>query len=191
MTFCMESHILFRVNRSPNFNGSILSVRDKEIYTKPMLFLDIIEYLCVSFFTIEIILRLLFCPSLKGYFKQVFNWIDISVVIPCYLCFVLLLMDQDVRGSHVFRIINAFRLLRIFRILKLTIHVSGLKILGHTIRASAKELLLLILVLIIGVLIFACLIYYAEQVNEPDINSFPNIPKGFWWAVVTMTTLGR
>ena len=44
--------------------------------------------------------------------------------------------------------------------------------------------------LIISVLIFACLIYYAEMVEEDPKNDFKNIPLGFWWAVVTMTTLG-
>lgn len=139
----------------------------------------------------EIILKFVFCPEVKAFLRQVFNWIDISVIIPCYLCFIIILIgNDDTRSSSVFRFINALRLIRIFRIFKLTVHVSGLKILGHTIKASAKELLLLFLVLIIGVLIFACLIYYAEQVDEEEINSFSNIPRSFWWAVVTMTTLG-
>ncbi|XP_045177141.1 potassium voltage-gated channel protein Shaw-like isoform X6 [Mercenaria mercenaria] len=190
MSFCLESHIMFRETVIPNINISKLTVRDKEVLTKPMFFLDIIEYICVFFFTVENILRIVFCPDRKQYLKQVFSWIDISVVIPCYLCFIMLLVDSDIRSSIAFRFINALRLIRIFRIFKLTVHVSGLKILGHTIKASAKELLLLFLVLIIGVLIFACLIYYAEQVDEAEVNSFSNIPRGFWWAVVTMTTLG-
>lgn len=191
ISFCLESHILFRERLQPDTNVSHLTVRQKEILTKPMVFLEAVEYLCVAFFTVEIIIKIMFCPSKRNFFKKMFNWIDICIVIPCYLCIVLLLVDPSYRGSNVFRMFNALRLIRIFRILKLTVHVSGLKILGHTIRASAKELLLLFLVLIIGVLIFACLIYYAEQVEEPDSNSFSNIPLGFWWAVVTMTTLGK
>ena len=81
-------------------------------------------------------------------------------------------------------------MIRIFRIFKLTRHNNGLKILSHTIRASAKELLLLIMFLAIAMLVFASLIYYAESVQEHPLNSFKNIPVGFWWAVVTMTTLG-
>lgn len=191
ISFCLESHILFRETLQPDTNVSHLTVRQKEILTKPMIFLEAVEYLCVAFFTVEIMIKIVFCPSKRKFFKKMFNWIDICIVIPCYLCTVLLLIDPTYRGSNVFRMFNALRLIRIFRILKLTVHVSGLKILGHTIRASAKELLLLFLVLIIGVLIFACLIYYAEQVEEPDSNSFSNIPLGFWWAVVTMTTLGK
>lgn len=191
MSFCLESHNMFREKTASNSNKTIGSVRDKETMTKPVFFLDVIEYICVTFFTIEIVFRLVFCPDIRHYLTRIFNWIDMSIVIPCYACFIMLAVDPDIRKSNEFRFINALRLTRIFKILKLTVHVSGLKILGHTIKASAKELLLLVLVLIIGVLIFACLIYYAEQVDEPDINSFSNIPSGFWWAVVTMTTLGR
>ena len=45
---------------------------------------------------------------------------------------------------------NALKLIRIFRIFKLTRHFSGLKILIHTIKASAKELFLLIIFMLIG-----------------------------------------
>lgn len=182
---------MFRETLNTGTNVTRLTVREKEIQTKPMVFLEAVEYMCVTFFTVEIILKIIFCPSKKKYFTKMFNWIDICIVIPCYLCIVLILIDPTFRSYTIFRLFNALRLIRIFRILKLTVHVSGLKILGHTIRASAKELLLLFLVLIIGVLIFACLIYYAEQVEEPSDNSFSNIPLGFWWAVVTMTTLGK
>jgi len=191
ISFCMESHIMFRETLQPGTNTSRLTVREKEILTKPMVFLDAVEYLCVTFFTFEIFLKIVFSPSKRKYFTKMFNWIDICIVIPCYLCIVLLLIDPAFRSTSAFRTFNALRLFRIFRILKLTVHVNGLKILGHTIRASARELLLLFLVLIIGVLIFACLIYYAEQVEEADSNHFSNIPLGFWWAVVTMTTLGK
>ena len=60
-----------------------------------------------------------------------------------------------------------------------------------------NEFLLLIIFLALGVLIFATMIYYAERIgarpSDPrgnDHTDFKNIPIGFWWAVVTMTTLG-
>ncbi len=38
-----------------------------------------------------------------------------------------------------------------------------------------------------GMLIFSTMIYYAEfHANK----SFPTIPIGYWWSIVTMTTVG-
>ena len=152
--------------------------------------MDIFEYICIIFFTSEIIARVIVCPNKCDFFKELFNWIDLCSVIPFYVVKIIIAIDLELETSEVLLFINALRLVRIFRILKLTRHFSGLKILGHTIRASAKELMLLFLVLIIGVLIFAVLIFYAEQINEASVNDFQDIPLSFWWAVVTMTTLG-
>lgn len=57
-------------------------------------------------------------------------------------------------------------------------------------RASAKELILLVFFLILGIVIFAALVYYAERIEDNPKNDFTSIPVGLWWAIVTMTTVG-
>ena len=52
-----------------------------------------------------------------------------------------------------------------YRLFKLTRHSSGLKILLQTFRASAKELMLLVFFLVLGIVIFASLVYYAERIQ--------------------------
>jgi potassium voltage-gated channel Shaw-related subfamily C protein len=76
------------------------------------------------------------------------------------------------------------------RLFKLTRHSSGLKILVQTFRASAKELTLLVFFLVLGIVIFASLVYYAERIQTNPDNDFNSIPLGLWWALVTMTTVG-
>ena len=87
-------------------------------------------------------------------------------------------------------ILEFFSIIRILRLFKLTRHSPGLKILIHTFKASSKELMLLIFFLILGMVVFASLVYYAERLDKNPTNDFKSIPEGLWWAVVTMTTVG-
>lgn len=85
-------------------------------------------------------------------------------------------------------ILRVIRLVRVFRIFKLSRHSKGLQILGMTLKASLRELGLLMFFLLIGVILFSSAIYYAEAGSERSY--FKSIPDAFWWAVVTMTTVG-
>lgn len=74
-----------------------------------------------------------------------------------------------------------FSIIRIMRLFKLTQHSQGLKILMHTFKASAKELMLLVFFLVLGIVVFASLVYYAERVEVNPGNQFQSIPLGLWW----------
>ncbi|CAJ0946668.1 unnamed protein product, partial [Mesorhabditis belari] len=71
------------------------------------------------------------------------------------------------------------------------LEIKGKSQISPTKRASAKELGLLVFFLVLGIVVFASLVYYAERGVEvnPD-NQFQSIPIGLWWAIVTMTTIG-
>ncbi len=56
------------------------------------------------------------------------------------------------------------------------------------IPTSIQELCLLVFFLMIGLVLFASAVYFAES-GEPN-TGFTSIPASFWYAIVTMTTVG-
>ena len=156
--------------------------------TVPKKVLTILDYVCSIWFTFEFITRLIFCPDRILFFKTMLNLIDLLAIVPFY---VQILADKTDIVVSMWEII---KILRIFRVFKLCRHVIGLKVLVHTLRASARELILLILFLVLGVIIFSSLLHYAEFIQQTEdkrlYSNFDSIPSGFWWAVITMTTIG-
>ncbi|XP_033095609.1 potassium voltage-gated channel protein Shaw-like, partial [Anneissia japonica] len=161
--------------------------------TKPVKSLFYLEGLCVLWFVFELTIRFIFCPSKKKFFVNAFHIIDFIACIPFLVDCIVLFANSSNQGS-LGEFFGFLRIVRIFRVFKLTRHFSGLQILLQTIRSSAKELMLLSMFLGIGVLTFGSLLYYAEKIDvnadESGCQRISNIPVGFWWAVVTMTTVG-
>lgn len=81
------------------------------------------------------------------------NMIDLAATLSFYTEFVV---DQVA-------FLEAFSIVRVLRLFKLTRHSPGLRILIHTFKASAKELGLLVFFLLLGIVLFASLVYYAER----------------------------
>ncbi|KAK5935633.1 hypothetical protein CgunFtcFv8_020980 [Champsocephalus gunnari] len=150
----------------------------------------IVETVCIIWFSFEITVRFFACPSKPVFFKNIMNTIDIVSILPYFITLGTDLAQHQENGQQAmsFAILRIIRLVRVFRIFKLSRHSKGLQILGHTLRASMRELALLIFFLVIGVILFSSAVYFAEA-DEPS-SQFTSIPDAFWWAVVTMTTVG-
>uniref|UniRef100_A0A1I7ZIY2 BTB domain-containing protein n=1 Tax=Steinernema glaseri TaxID=37863 RepID=A0A1I7ZIY2_9BILA len=190
LSFCLKTHPSFRIAvltaRNLTFGGNeIIGVQRAS--TEPHRAFSQIEFICNIWFTFEIIVRFIFCPSKLRFLKSPINNIDLVATLSFYTDAVLVrLLDEDAPKD----VVEFLSMIRILRLFKLTQHHRGLQILIHTFRASAKELILLVFFLILGIVIFAALVYYAEKTEENPGNQFTSIPLGLWWAIVTMTTVG-
>ncbi|XP_064596965.1 potassium voltage-gated channel protein Shaw-like isoform X3 [Liolophura sinensis] len=189
LSFCLKTHPEMRVPVLANVttateDGNWTWTLEKK-GTEPHEAFFYIECACNAWFTFEIIIRFIVAPNKCDFIRAPVNIIDIVATLSFYLDFLLTKLQLENND-----ILEFFSIIRILRLFKLTRHSAGLKILIHTFKASAKELILLIFFLVLGIVIFAALIFYAERIQYNPENDFTSIPVGLWWAIVTMTTVG-
>ena len=167
--------------------------------TKTVMVLEYLDYVCTAFFTLELIIRLVFAPNKLNFIRDLMNIIDILALLPLYVQIIMEQTDKfncHINNRAVLETIFILRIIRIFRIFHLVKHYRALKILIHAIRASIQELLMLSIFLVIAMLVFSTLIFYAERNPNSEKalgfyeGDFGTIPIGFWWATITMTTVG-
>ncbi|XP_042360638.1 potassium voltage-gated channel subfamily A member 1 [Plectropomus leopardus] len=197
LIFCLETLPEFRLEKElreqfttiphPTIPNETISVSPGFATFQDPFF--IVETVCIIWFSFELIVRFTCAPSKVHFFKDVMNTIDFFAIIPYFVTLgTELTKDKDAQPSVSLALIRVIRLVRVFRIFKLSRHSKGLQILGQTLKASLRELALLIFFLFIGVILFSSAVYFAE-VDSPD-TAFTSIPEAFWWAVVSMTTVG-
>lgn len=143
LTFCLESIQFLKKDYKSLFEG--------------------MEYFYLVWFSADFLARLFTCPSLAEFFKTFMTWVDITSVVPLYVNLSNTVTDT-LTFLFVLRLIRIFRLFRFFRTM------SGMQVIGHTLRASARELFLLVLILLIPMVIFSTLVFYAEKVRKLDIS---------------------
>ncbi|XP_022075742.1 potassium voltage-gated channel subfamily A member 7-like [Acanthochromis polyacanthus] len=190
LIFCLETlpdlrHDKEGVN-SQSKNGTENMPPPPSVFQDPFF---MVETMCICWFSFELLMRFACSPSKTHFFKDVMNIIDFSAILPYFVTLgTELAKDNDASPATSLAIIRVIRLVRVFRIFKLSRHSKGLQILGQTLKASMRELGLLIFFLFIGVILFSSAVYFAEA--DHSRTDFVSIPHGFWWAVVTMTTVG-
>uniref|UniRef100_A0A8C3NZV7 Potassium voltage-gated channel subfamily A member 1 n=1 Tax=Cyanoderma ruficeps TaxID=181631 RepID=A0A8C3NZV7_9PASS len=171
----------YTVHRTDNTT----QVYKSNIFTDPFF---VVETLCIIWFSFELVVRFFACPSKTDFFKNIMNFIDIVAIIPYFITLGTEMAEREgtQKGEQAtsLAILRVIRLVRVFRIFKLSRHSKGLQILGQTLKASMRELGLLIFFLFIGVILFSSAVYFAEA-EEPE-SHFTSIPDAFWWAVAQL-----
>ncbi|XP_030070683.1 potassium voltage-gated channel subfamily A member 3-like, partial [Microcaecilia unicolor] len=187
--FCLETLPEFRQEGRAVLNGTEQPADGAGPLGDPFF---LTETLCIIWFSFELLVRFFACPSKAEFSKNIMNIIDMVAITPYFITLGTELAERQ-GGSNgqqamSLAILRVIRLVRVFRIFKLSRHSKGLQILGKTLQASMRELGLLIFFLFIGVILFSSAVYFAET-DDPE-SLFTSIPDAFWWAVVSMTTVG-
>lgn len=179
--FCVETLPVLddSVPEERDANGTVIQPAERGKNNQVFFVMNAI---CSSWFTLEYVIRLIASPNKIRFLKGVLNILDLLSILPFYVT-----LTVPAKSAGNIDILRVMRVIRVCRIFKLTRHSKGLHVLGKTLYASVNELVMLMLFLVIGVVLFASAAYYAEEESNPQFSS---IPAAFWWAVVTMTTVG-
>ncbi|SDD81577.1 voltage-gated potassium channel [Algoriphagus faecimaris] len=186
------AHIVFESNdfASKTFDliilvmicGSVLvEVLDSvsELHVRYNILFYSLELIFTFLFTLEYILRIWLSTRKKKYIFSFFGIIDLLAILPVYLSFFLV-------NTHFLIVVRAFRLLRIIRILKLGRYLSEADFLLSSVKASVTKIQLFLFAVLTIVLTMGTLMYMIEG---PE-SGFTSIPRGMYWAIVTLTTVG-
>ncbi|PWA19335.1 hypothetical protein CCH79_00019389 [Gambusia affinis] len=139
--FCLETLPEFR-EEARIFDGLIptngtAGAEPPNPFTDPFF---IVETLCIIWFSFELLVRFLACPSKPAFFKNIMNTIDIVAIMPYFITLGLELAEHQGNGQQAM----SLAILRVIRLVR---------------------------------------------TDDPE-SGFSSIPDAFWWAVVSMTTVG-
>jgi len=137
------------------------------------------EWFFTLLFTVEYATRLWCVRHPRTYAKSPLGLIDLLAVLPTYISVLF-------PGGQVIPIVRILRVLRVFRILKLAHYVREARGLVQALRASQYKITVFVLFVVTFTVIIGSFMYLIEGPS----NGFTSIPRGVYWSVVTLTTVG-
>ncbi|MEM6391328.1 MAG: ion transporter [Planctomycetota bacterium] len=151
--------------------------------------LGAIEAVSVTLFVLEYLTRLWACSASLKYRKPVVGRLRYALR-PIMLIDLLAIMPTLLVGLTGLdgRALRAIRLVRVFRLLRLSRYSDSLDMTLRVFQRKLPDLLGVFLVLLILLVLFSSLMYFAE--NEAQPEAFSSIPATMWWGAITLTTVG-
>lgn len=143
------------------------------------LFLSVLEWIFTILFTVEYVLRLTCVRRPLRYATSFFGVVDLLAILPTFV-------SVMVSGTEALLTIRVLRVLRVFRVLKLASYVSESEALARALYASRRKVSVFLFTVFTLSIVFGALMYVVEG---PE-NGFTSIPRGVYWALVTLTTVG-
>lgn len=141
--------------------------------------LRVAEWLFTILFAIEYALRLFAVRRPLLYMRSFYGLIDLLAILPTPLSLLY-------PGAQSLLVVRVVRLLRVFRVLKLTSFLGQADILMTALHASRQKITVFLGAVLTLVVIAGAMMYLIEG----EENGFDSIPRGMYWAIVTLTTVG-
>lgn len=137
------------------------------------------EWVLTGLFTLEYLARLYCARRPWRYARSFFGIVDLLAIIPTYLIALF-------PAARYLTVIRVLRILRAFRVLKLAAHVREADVLMRSLMASRRKITVFLFAVFTLTVVLGSVMYLIEG---PE-HGIDNIPRGVYWAVVTLTTVG-
>jgi voltage-gated potassium channel len=172
---------------------TLVAITETALLTEPTLaayhgLLRIIDWVCVTIFAIEYVLRVAVChEDRRGRHRGGLRGRLRYMMTP--LALVDLFSFAPMLVSLVFPFeTNEFTVLRLIRLLTLLRYFSAFETLATVISNERKPMLASGILMLILLMITATFGYLVERAAQPE--AFASIPRAMWWAIVTLATIG-
>ena len=140
----------------------------------------LIGWIFTIIFTFEYYLRIYCLNKPWRYILSFYGIIDFLSIFPAWLSLLL-------PAASTLSVLRLMRMLRIFRIFRMQRFLDESRFLLNSLRRSSVKILIFMMFVFIMAVILGALMYGIEGESNPAISS---IPRGIYWAVVTITTVG-
>lgn len=158
----------------------LVAIVDSSVDLGPLqAWFDVLEWGFTLIFTLEYLLRLWCSPQPWRYARSFFGIVDLLATLPAYLAIFY-------SGASMLLVMRLVRVLRLFRLFKLLAYMQEANVLLASLYASRRKILVFLSAVFVAATVFGSLMYVVEG---PE-NGFTSIPKGIYWAVITITTVG-
>lgn len=138
-----------------------------------------VEWAFTLLFTLEYVVRIWCVKNVRAYVFSFFGIIDLLSVIPTYLSVLL-------PGGQYLAVIRVLRVVRVFRVFKLVRFLGEASLLSVALRNARYKIAVFLVTVLCIVIVVGSVMYLVEG---PE-GGFTSIPKGVYWAIVTLTTVG-
>ena len=144
------------------------------------LVLLVLEWGCTLVFTFEYYLRVYCLKRPWKYVLSFYGIIDFISIFPAYLSILF-------PATQTLSVLRILRALRLFKVLKLQRFIDESNGLLEAIRRSIYKILIFMMFVGLTAVVLGAVVYMFENGHNPQFSS---IPKGIYWAAVTLTTVG-
>lgn len=141
--------------------------------------LRVLDWIFTILFLAEYSIRIWVARRRMRYVFSFFGIVDLLSILPSFIGIV-------VSGAHSLLVIRVLRLLRIFRVLKVVRMLGEANQLLSALRASFAKITVFMGAVLTVVVVMGATMHLIEGAE----NGFTSIPRGMYWAIVTMTTVG-